>query len=70
MKNLVFKDQPWGKCRECKWNEASGDEFHCTCPLYHLRNLYCMLKTIMVLLKNIEECNPTPNDGNDELDAE
>lgn len=61
----MFKDQPWGKCRECKWNQASGEEFHCTCPIYHLHNLLCMLKTCMVLLKNIEDCEPSVNGDDD-----
>ncbi len=70
MKNLVFKDQPWGKCRSCKWNQASGEGFDCTCPIYHLRNLYCMLKNTMVLLKNIEECNPVADDEGEDYDCE
>ena len=67
MKNLVFKDQPWGKCPSCKWNSATTG-FKCDCPVGYITNLICLLKVIMVLVGNLEEDSHSRNMDDQDTD--
>lgn len=51
---LSLKDQPDGKCFECRWNstELEGG-FHCLVPYNHVSNKVCIMKNQLVYLTNI-----------------
>jgi hypothetical protein len=43
--NFKFKDQPNGRCLECKWNlESNTDNFDCDIPPLFLTNQICLQK--------------------------
>lgn len=53
---IIFKDQPNGKCFECIWNKATGtSDFWCSCPATHLTNHTCILKCGYIESSNIAE---------------
>ena len=52
IKVITFKDQPNGKCHECKWNDSPNDRIDCICPQVHLSNPICIQKIIMVFNLN------------------
>ena len=48
---LRFRDQPKGRCLECKWNRAGGsghEEFDCCCPLTHVTDKTCIMKINLI----------------------
>ncbi len=53
-KTLALKDQPSGKCIECRWNGSANDKLDCSCPQIRMINTVCMQKINMVLLGNVE----------------
>lgn len=53
IKDFVFKDQPNGKCFECKWNNSVDELLHCVCPMTHITNEICIQKRTMVIEQNI-----------------
>jgi hypothetical protein len=53
MAKLSFKDQPNGKCLECKWNNSHSEMMNCGCPDTHVTNMVCIQKRQMTHLSNI-----------------
>jgi len=49
-----FKDQPDGKCWECKWNVSANDLMDCICPPVKIVNAICIQKTIMTSTYNTQ----------------
>jgi hypothetical protein len=44
-RKLKLKDQPSGKCTQCRWNmESTLQSFWCQCPLQILTNPVCIAK--------------------------
>lgn len=65
---LKFKDQPAGRCGECKWNQSEKiNEFWCKVPITHLRNPICVSKRVMVECMNLNNA-VTGGDGEDFLE--
>lgn len=62
LKNLVFKDQPWGKCRSCKWS-MDMERFKCNCPAIHITNIICLLKGILVCIENLDDIDNSAGSG-------
>lgn len=59
---IVFKDQPNGRCLECKWNEAlTHGTVHCHVPDTRLVNEICIQKLTLVMIQNVD--NALGNDS-------
>lgn len=52
---MKFKDQPWGDCLNCRWNDAfKHGPLSCDVPETRLRNPVCIIKRIGALAHNID----------------
>lgn len=62
------KDQPDGRCWECRWSCETGKfGVNCSVPQRLITNMTCLMKLQVTLLKNIDyELNYT---GEDEQSA-
>lgn len=63
-KKWIFKDQPNGKCMQCKWNLCvDGINVDCNCPSVQLTNRICIMKIQAILLENVQNYTQNLDEG-------
>ncbi len=66
-RTLKLKDQPGGKCLECRHNASEKENyFWCQVPLTRLKDPICLQKRVMVELMGLRDLATRQDDGDNE----
>lgn len=63
-KFFCFRDQPSGRCGECRWSKAGleNTDFWCTCPKTQLVDTICIQKNTLVTIESLERLDADAGD--------